>query len=109
MSVPAESSSLAVCEYGYWGVNLMTFYPFYPAFYPAKVLDIFDSNRTTGMGGECRMANVAVATSTLPVPHQHFALLTLLATPTLTCWLIILCSGHNNFGNHPPPMTTGIK
>ena len=43
------------------------------------------------MGGECRMAGVAVATPTLPVPHQHFALLSLLATPTLTCWLIILC------------------
>ena len=56
------------------------------------------------MGGECRMAGVAVATPTLPVPHQHFALLSLLATPTLTSWLIILCSGHTNFGNHPPPM-----
>ena len=46
------------------------------------------------------MAGVAVATPTLPVPHQHFALLSLLATPTLTCWLIILCFGHTNFGNH---------
>ena len=44
MPVPAESRSLALCEYGYWGVNLMTFYLFYPAFYPAKVLDIFDDN-----------------------------------------------------------------
>ena len=26
------------------------------------------------MGGECRMAGVAVATPTLIVPHQHFAL-----------------------------------
>ena len=59
------------------------------------------------MGGECRMADVAVATPTLPVPHQHFALLSLLATPTLTCWLIILCFGHTNFGNHPPPMGRG--
>ena len=50
------------------------------------------------------MAGVAVATPTLPVPHQHFALLSLLATPALTCWLIILCFGHTNFGNHPPPM-----
>ena len=56
------------------------------------------------MVGECRIAGVAVATPTLPVPHQHFALLSLLATPTLTCWLIILCFGHTNFGNHPPPM-----
>ena len=56
------------------------------------------------MGGECRMAGVAVATPTLPVPHQHFALLSLLATPTLTCWLIILCFGPTNFGTHPPPM-----
>ena len=63
------------------------------------------------MGGECRMAGVAVATPTLPVPHQHFALLSLLATPTLTCWLIILCFGHTNFGNHTPPMpaTTTTK
>ena len=56
------------------------------------------------MGGECRMAGVAVATPTLPVPQQHSALLSLLATPTLTCWLTILCFGHTNFGNHPPPM-----
>ena len=60
------------------------------------------------MGGECRMAGVAVATPTLPVPHQHFVLLSLLATPTLTCWLTILCFGHTNFGNHPPPMHTYI-
>ena len=56
------------------------------------------------MGGECRMAGVAVATPTLPVPRQHFAILSLLATPTLTGWLIILCFDHTNFGNHPPPM-----
>ena len=49
------------------------------------------------------MAGVAVATPTLPLPHQHLALLSLLATPTLTCWLIILCFGYTNFGNHPPP------
>ena len=61
------------------------------------------------MGGECRVAGVAVATPTLPVPHQHFALLSLLATPTLTCWLIILCFGHTNFGNHPPPMPPTIR
>ena len=53
------------------------------------------------------MAGVSVATPTLPVPHQHFALLSLLATPTLTCWLIIICFGHTNFGNHPPPMYIG--
>ena len=29
------------------------------------------------------MAGVAVATPTFPVPHQHFAILSLLATPTL--------------------------
>ena len=50
------------------------------------------------------MAGVAIATPTLPVPHQNFALLSVLATPTVTCWLIILCFGHSNFGNHPPPM-----
>ena len=60
------------------------------------------------MGGECRMAGVALATPTLPVPHQHFALLSLLATPTLTCWLILLCSRHTNFGNHPPPMPIDV-
>ena len=60
------------------------------------------------MGGECRMAVVAVATPTFPVPHQHFALLSLLATPTLTCWLTILCFGHTNFRNHPPPMPISI-
>ena len=52
------------------------------------------------------MAGVAVATPTLPMPHQHFAHLSLLATPTLTCWLTILCFGHTNFGNHPLPMST---
>ena len=62
-----------------------------------------------GMGGECRMAGVAAATPTLSMPHQHFALLSLLATPTLTCWLTILCFGHTNFGNHPPPMDGGFK
>ena len=61
-------------------------------------------NTIPAMGGECRMAGVAVATPTLPLPHQHIALLSLLATPTLTCWLIILCFGHTNFGNHFPPM-----
>ena len=50
------------------------------------------------------MAGVSVATPTFPVPHQHIALLSLLATPTLACWLIILCFGHTNFGNRPPPM-----
>ena len=34
------------------------------------------------MGGECRMAGVAVATPTLPVPHQHVVLWSLLAIPT---------------------------
>ena len=36
---------------------------------------------TDGMSGECRMAGVAVATPTLPMSQQHFALLALLATP----------------------------
>ena len=59
-----------------------------------------------GMGGECRMAGVAVATATLAVPHQHFALLSLLATPTLTCWLTILCRAGETGGPGgpvPPP------
>ena len=64
-----------------------------------------NSPTSVTMGGECRMAGVAVATPTLPVPQQHFALLSLMATPTLTCWLTILCFGHTNFGNHPPPMS----
>ena len=48
------------------------------------------------------MAGVAVATPTLPVPLQHFALLSLLATPTLTSWLTFaLVGGGGHFG---PPL-----
>ena len=72
--------------------------------YYVRILKLSISHHIISMGGECRMACVAVAIPTLSVPHQHFALLSLLATPTLTCWLIILCFGHTNFGNHPPPM-----
>ena len=86
MPVPAESSSLAVCEYGYWGVNLMTFYPFYPAFYPAKVLDMFDNNlhyrhgwrMPYGRCGRCH-TNFARATATfcpfVIIGHTNFDLL----------------------------------
>ena len=50
------------------------------------------------MGGECRMAGVAVATPTfcpfIIIGHTNFDLL-----------VNQLCFGHTNFGNHPLPMS----
>ena len=34
-----------------------------------------------GTSGECRMAGMAVAAPTFPLPHQHFSKLALLSTP----------------------------
>ena len=48
----------------------------------------------TCMDGERRMAGVAGATPTMSLPHEHFARVSLLATPKarqITLWLYQLC------------------
>ena len=58
-----------------------------------------------GMGGACRMAGVAVATPTSLLPHQHFTLLSLLATPKAHQIYTFNVFGHTIFENDSPPMS----
>ena len=48
----------------------------------------------TAMDGECRMASAVGATPTLTLPDQHFASLSLLATPKAWCLLWKQSSTH---------------
>ena len=56
------------------------------------------------MGGAHRMAGVAIATPTSLLPHQHFTLLPLLATPKAHQIYTFNVFGHTMFENDPPPM-----
>ena len=62
---------------------------------------------TMGMGGARRMAGVAVATPSSLLPHQHFTLLPLLATPKAHQIYTFNGFDHTIFENDSLPVTTG--
>ena len=71
-------------------------------------ITIPDKLNLTSMGGARHMASVAVATPTSLLPHQHFTLLPLLATPKAHQIYTFNVFGRTIFENDYLPMLTSV-